>query len=568
MRWLILLALPLSILSRSVKEYVWHITSFIDAPDGYARRVVGINGRPGSESPIQVTLGDTIHVTAINDLTEPATIHWHGISQNHTVFSDGTAGVTQCAIPPGGTFVYQFTPSLPGTYWWHSHYKDQYLDGLRGSLVVLDPKDPYKDLYDEDIVVLLGDWYHNQSATLFASYSNPNSYLHTSEPMWSSGLINGRGQYDCSRVEKTDPFISCTYQPLTTFKFAYGKSYRLRVINSAGFASFNFTIAGHAMSVIEADSVYVTPTPLVTSIFINTGQRYSVIVKADQKPAQYIMEGYMNHGVPYEWMPPSEFDTGDTNLAWAIVKYEGRHRDVEAPSYGLVYLEQSMLIPLTGMVPQYSNQTVEFAFNFYETATEPEDYARVTLNNASVAYAYMSPEIPTLFDVVYNGKNASNLPVNSNAVDLNYMDVIDLVVLNYDFGEHPFHMHGHTFWIIGEGNSNNITDIPNHYNLVNPVKRDTVSVWPCFTDAAGNSIPGYVVLRFVADNPGVWFFHCHMDWHLAMGLAMVLVEAPDVLRDQYTIVPQCCLNQVLDGLDGYYDLAVVLMPSIYLALSL
>jgi iron transport multicopper oxidase len=50
--------------------------------------------------------------------------------------------------------------------------------------------------------------------------------------------------------------------------------------------------------------------------------------------------------------------------------------------------------------------------------------------------------------------------------------------------------------------------------------RDTIAVMP-------NS---YVVLRFKANNPGVWLFHCHIEWHVEMGLTATVIEAPDRLR--------------------------------------
>jgi hypothetical protein len=51
------------------------------------------------------------------------------------------------------------------------------------------------------------------------------------------------------------------------------------------------------------------------------------------------------------------------------------------------------------------------------------------------------------------------------------------------------------------------------------------------------SIPanGYILLRFVADNPGVWFFHCHIDLHLVGGMASTIIEAPDVLQARHRI---------------------------------
>ncbi|KAE9008675.1 hypothetical protein PR003_g16083 [Phytophthora rubi] len=55
--------------------------------------------------------------------------------------------------------------------------------------------------------------------------------------------------------------------------------------------------------------------------------------------------------------------------------------------------------------------------------------------------------------------------------------------------------------------------------------RDVYTVPPCEADAKGVCVNvGYVVLRFKADNPGVWMMHCHVDWHMAIGMGMVFVE--------------------------------------------
>lgn len=48
---------------------------------------------------------------------------------------------------------------------------------------------------------------------------------------------------------------------------------------------------------------------------------------------------------------------------------------------------------------------------------------------------------------------------------------------------------------------------------------------------------GYVVIKFLADNPGVWAFHCHIEWHLESGLAAVFIEAPNELQMMKLEVP-------------------------------
>jgi iron transport multicopper oxidase len=46
---------------------------------------------------------------------------------------------------------------------------------------------------------------------------------------------------------------------------------------------------------------------------------------------------------------------------------------------------------------------------------------------------------------------------------------------------------------------------------------------------------GYFVVRFVADTPGVWLFHCHIDWHMSQGLALTLIEAPEQIQERISV---------------------------------
>lgn len=104
---------------------------------------------------IRIKWGDTLQVNLKNDLPQPTTIHWHGVRVPNNM--DGVPGVTQPAIQPGESFVYEFVPQDPGTYWFHPHFRgfEQVERGLYGILVVEDPNEPQ---YDEDIVWVLDDW--------------------------------------------------------------------------------------------------------------------------------------------------------------------------------------------------------------------------------------------------------------------------------------------------------------------------------------------------------------------------------------------------------------------------
>jgi iron transport multicopper oxidase len=91
-----------------------------------------------------------------------------------------------------------------------------------------------------------------------------------------------------------------------------------------------------------------------------------------------------------------------------------------------------------------------------------------------------------------------------------------------DDGPHPLHIHGREVQLVARGTGsysapeNTETDVtssaqeadlrlPNSSPMpATPMRRDT---W--FVDG-----DGHAVVRYISDNPGVWFFHCHMEWHL------------------------------------------------------
>lgn len=117
---------------------------------------------------------------------------------------------------------------------------------------------------------------------------------------------------------------------------------------------------------------------------------------------------------------------------------------------------------------------------------------------------------------------------DTNAFVLKKGDVVDIIVNNDDPGKHPFHLHGHAFQVLARSDDDvghwNSSQAVNGFPQV-PMRRDTLMVRP----------QGNFLIRFVADNPGVWFFHCHIYWHLVSGLAAVMVEAPLELQSQLSI---------------------------------
>lgn len=119
-----------------IREYVFNITQAYAAPDGFQKPMVLVNGQ--SPGPlIEANIGDTIRVHVNNQMASASTtIHWHGINQRGSTWMDGVAGVTQCGIPAGWNFTYEFrVADQRGTFWWHAHTMVQYSDGAYGAIV-------------------------------------------------------------------------------------------------------------------------------------------------------------------------------------------------------------------------------------------------------------------------------------------------------------------------------------------------------------------------------------------------------------------------------------------------
>ena len=108
---------------------------------------------------------------------------------------------------------------------------------------------------------------------------------------------------------------------------------------------------------------------------------------------------------------------------------------------------------------------------------------------------------------------------------LQHNEVVEIVLNNMDDGKHPFHLHGHIFQVISRSEAGEDAEDPIVYDPENP-DHTNFPDFPMIRDTVMVNPNGFIVLRFKANNPGVWFFHCHVDWHLEQGLAITLVEAP------------------------------------------
>ncbi|HUS08775.1 MAG TPA: multicopper oxidase domain-containing protein [Bryobacteraceae bacterium] len=114
----------------------------------------GFNGSvPGPT--IEVTQGDRVRVIFDNHLPEMTAVHWHGFEVPMEM--DGSVGLGQDPVPPGGRYVYEFTLHQEGTFFYHSHFAMQEMMGMLG-LFIMHPKAPYEPRVDRDFAIILQEW--------------------------------------------------------------------------------------------------------------------------------------------------------------------------------------------------------------------------------------------------------------------------------------------------------------------------------------------------------------------------------------------------------------------------
>ncbi|KAF4637511.1 hypothetical protein G7Y89_g556 [Cudoniella acicularis] len=501
LRWLLHAIFCLHIAEAATVTYDFNITWVTANPDGlYDRPTIGING----QWPLPVmraTIGDQVVVKVNNQLGNQSTsLHFHGLFQNGSTSMDGPSQVSQCPIPSGSQFTYNFTVNQPGTYWYHSHNLGQYPDGLRAPLIISDPDLPYNDQVDEEVVISVSDWYHEQMQTLIPKFiykGNPTG----AEPVPQATLMNDTQN------------LTISVEP--------GKTYLFRMVNLGAFAGQYIWFEGHNMTIIEVDGVY-TETAEAEMIYIGAAQRCSFLITTkNETTTNYAFVASMD---------TSLFDITPSTLNWNSTGWLVYDKEEELPTPAAV----DELDPFDDftLVP-YDNQTL---------LPEPDqtitfDVVMGVLGNGK-PYAffdnitYVAPKVPTLYTVMSAGQDAANPLIYgeyTHSFVLEKDQIIEIVVNNHDSGKHPFHLHGHNFQAIArsaedggdfDATNSSLTDYP-----AIPIRRDTFVLYP----------NGHIVMRFKADNPGVWLFHCHIEWHMDQGLIATMVEAPLDLQKSLTI---------------------------------
>ncbi|KAL6603910.1 hypothetical protein ACP70R_044271 [Stipagrostis hirtigluma subsp. patula] len=565
----------------TTRRFTWNVEYVMWAPDCQQSVMIGINGKfPGPT--ITANAGDLIQVEVTKSLhTEGLVIHWHGIKQIGTPWADGTASISQCPINGGETFTYEFVADKPGTFFYHGHFGMQRAAGLYGSLIVNGTdaqKEPFADEYDGELNMLLSDWYHENVYAQAAGLDGKDKHWQwIGEPQ--TLLINGRGQFDCSlgvdrgrktcdrrktdafcpegdkserceliRRSECGPFCEGAQCAPVVFNVEPGKTYRLRIASTTSLSALNVQVQGHKLRVVEADGNFVAPFD-VDDIDIYSGESYSVLLRTDQRQLPYWISvgvrgrrpktmnalGILNYtNSVSDWpaaVPPAtpawDNVTRSKEFTYRIKARPGTARPPEAVDRRIVMLNTqnwvkghvkwainhvTLSLPATPYLGAYFYGIEDIAFD--AAAESPDSYdPSYDIEKPPDAQAPEAQRATAVSDRVYRVAHGTVVDVvlqNANALEKGVSE------------SHPWHLHGHDFWVLGYGDGLYDHDRDSKkLDTAGPPLRNTVALFP----------HGWTAIRFVADNPGVWAFHCHIEPHLHMGMGVIIAEGMEKLRE-------------------------------------
>lgn len=430
--------------------YNFDITNTTIAPDGVERNALTVNGQlPGPV--IEANWGDTVIVTVNNKLQDNGTsIHFHGIRQLNNSEYDGVPAITQCPIAPGDSFTYKWTATNYGTSWYHSHYSIQAWEGVLGTMVI---HGSTSKSWDVDAgTIFLQDWSHK---TVNSMYDDAQDAINGGARVMDNGLINGKNTWG---VQGTKNQTGERFE--LPVNFEPGKTYLLRLINGAIQSTYKFYIDGHELEVINMDFTNIVPykTKIVN---IQIGQRYMVLVKATQSAGNYWMRA--------DNQAACSMTTQGLDIK-GVIRYVGAENATAVPTTTAYnYTTECVDEPLTSLVP-----TMEL--NAFPSDQIVDETVTILTNSENLFKWYLSGttfyskyEDPTLVRMISN----DTAPTFSGNLVLDLPDMskwIYIIVQSDTPLNHPIHLHGHDFLILGSGSG---TYSNQELNTVNPPRRDT-----------------------------------------------------------------------------------------------
>ena len=510
---------------------------------------VNFTGRPRTAMTINGSLpgpllrwreGDTVTLRVRNRLSASTSIHWHGILLPANM--DGVPGLSFHGIEPGGVYVYQFKLRQHGTYWYHSHSGLQEQAGVYGPLVI-EAREPEPFQYDREFVVMLSDWSDEDPTSLMKTLKKQSDYYNfdkrtvgdfisdVSEKGWAATIAD-RKMWAEMNMNPTDiaDVSGATYTFLMnghapdnnwTGLFRPAEKLRLRLINGSAMTYFDVRIPGLKMTVVAADGLHVKPVS-VDELRIAVAETYDVIVEPDAEAYTLFAQamdrsGYARGTLATRAGQSARVPALDPRPL--VTMDDMGMGGMDHGSMDMSAMDHSAMDPMQAHPdsekdnPLVDMQAMSTAPKLDDPGLGLRNNGRRVLSYADLRSTFEDPDgrdpSRTIelhltghmekFAWSFNGIKFSD----AEPLRLKYGERIRLVLVNDTMMTHPIHLHG--MWSDLEDEIGNFQ-----------VRKHTIDMPP-------GTRRSY---RVTADALGRWAYHCHLLYHMEMGMFReVRVEA-------------------------------------------
>lgn len=511
---------------------------------GWTRTATAINGQiPGPT--LRMREGETVTISVTNRLPFTSSLHWHGLRVPSDM--DGVPGFSFAGIKTGETFVYRFPLKQSGTYWYHAHGLEEQT-GVYGSIVI-EPKGGFANRFDRDYVVVLSDWSDESPRTIVSNLKFQSDYYNHHrrtvgtfiDDARRDGLgatVEDRLMWGNMRMSPTDilDVSGATYTYLIngqppaanwTALFRPGERVRLRFIDAGSMSIFDVRIPGLKMTVVQVDGNDIVPVT-VDEFRIGPAETYDVIVEPREAGAYTIFAqaqdrtGYargtlapragMAAAVPP--MDPRPLRTmADMGMAHGGMAHGGMAHgsmdhggmDHGTMNHGAMSMSGQPAAPqLAGRVG-VDNVAMVTRSRLSEAGDGLDGNGRrvLVLSDLRNAKRGNDPRPPTREIVMHLTGNMERFMWSFDGVKfsdaapimLKLGERVRFTLINDTMMDHPMHLHG--VWSELENGQGDYRPYK-HTILVKPAER----------------------LSFLvsADEPGRWAFHCHLLYHMELGM--------------------------------------------------
>jgi len=488
--------------AQRVVEYTLEIAHEEAAAAPRKRNGISING--GIPGPtLRFEEGDVARITVKNRMGDLDTsIHWHGLLVPNVM--DGVPYLTTPPILPLGERVFEFELRQSGTYWYHSHTGLQEQEGVYGAIVIA-PREGLEALHrelgvDREVVYVASDWADDDPHEIMRTLMRGSDWFGIKKGSaqsivgaWRRGKLGDYFSREWRRMASMDISDVAYDQFLVNglaeahFEDALpGERVLVRIINAAASSYFHISGGNGPLTIVAADGLRVQPVE-VHRLLIGIAETYDVIVTMPTSG-----EAVEVRATAHDLSGHGALVLGD---AGADVR---RATDPPRPE---IYGMDEMLRAGLSSVSQTRGAAAAtddrpFAPYALLRALEPSAIARAAeAQGVRTVTLRLTGDMQRYFWGM-NGASFSEDPV----VQISQGEVVRIEFINDTMMHHPMHLHGHFFRVVTEAGE------------YSPLKH-TVDVPPM----------GRRTIEFIADEePGDWFMHCHILYHMDAGMARVV----------------------------------------------